>query len=363
MNIKFLHHDRTIGEELSKTLRDGQYNFFKIIVAYTRNSGISRIYNDLEFFKNHGGKTSIITGIDQGITSYQALMNIRVFADNNLYIHHDRNFDITFHPKLYLFGKQKIQKIIIGSSNLTSGGLFLNFEANLSLELDNSENSNSLIKDFDSYWDYLIKDINTKKADDSLLSDLLKKGSLLDEQRKREFKTIIEKTSDNTFALRKVKSIPRAKIDIIQSAPAISNRFSMTLSKFDVSSRSSDPVLLIPMKALKEFPLFWCWPNLYTNSITGIPEMYANANILIDNDYLKEQLIRLYYWKNKDEFRLKCEPIKRRGFPGDLILISKNHAKPQEFEIELIRKNTTKHKSILPLLVNKRSPQKFYSYF
>src|SRR5437868_13122466 len=98
MKVTLLTHENTVGEEIAKTLRSGQYADFKVVVAYSRNSGISRIYNDLRTFSNNGGRTSVIAGIDQLNTSYQALVNLKTFAKDNLFIHHDKNFDITFHP-------------------------------------------------------------------------------------------------------------------------------------------------------------------------------------------------------------------------------------------------------------------------
>lgn len=104
MKLTLLTHENPAGEEIAKVLKSGRYSNFKAAVAYVRNSGISRIHNELADFVGNGGKASIIAGIDQGNTSYQALVNLKAFAKDNLFIHHDRNFDITFHPKIYLFG-------------------------------------------------------------------------------------------------------------------------------------------------------------------------------------------------------------------------------------------------------------------
>src|SRR5256885_634459 len=100
MELTLLTHENRVGEEIAKTLRSGKYSDFKVAVAYTKNSGIGRIYDDLSHFSNYGGRTSVIAGIDQRNTSYQALINLKSFAKDNLFIHHDRNFEVTFHPKV-----------------------------------------------------------------------------------------------------------------------------------------------------------------------------------------------------------------------------------------------------------------------
>ncbi len=123
MKITLLTHQNHIGQAIAEALKSKKYSYFKIIVAYLRYSGIGRIYNELSKFIEDGGKISAIVGIDQGNTSYQALINMKTFAKDKLFLCHHKNFNITFHPKAYLFGNKHIEKVFIGSSNLTTGGL------------------------------------------------------------------------------------------------------------------------------------------------------------------------------------------------------------------------------------------------
>ncbi len=333
-------------------------------MAYAKNSGISRIYNDLVHFSNQGGKTSVIAGIDQNNTSYQALVNLQSFAKENLYIHHDRNFDITFHPKVYLFGNSEIEKVIIGSSNLTAGGFYLNYEANIGVTLDTAEDSKKFQTQVTDYWNNLISNENTKKCDLDFLKKLLDYGSVVDECKQRPFKEIIEKISDLPFkSIKKEKTLPPISEQVVTTIPAVKEKFGMLLSGFDVSPKSLDPVILIPIAALKSMPTFWNWPYLYTNSGSGYPQLYATANIRIDGKLLKDQHIRIYYYDKKKEFRLQCEAIKRNGKPNDVITIQKDTNKPMEFEIELLRQDSTKYKALAPILTNRASSQKYFAYY
>lgn len=365
MELTLLTHENTAGEEIAKTLRSGKYSDFKVAVAYSRNSGISRIYNELSDFANNGGKTSVIAGIDQSNTSYQALVNLKTFAHENLFIHHDKNFDITFHPKVYLFGNREIEKVIVGSSNFTAGGFFLNYEANIGVTLDSSKNAKDFQKQVSDYWDNLLKDENTKKCELTLLKKLLESGSVVDEQKQKPFKEIIEKISnDLPFKIKKkLKTLPPVVAASAVRVPLLKEKFAMTLSGFDVSAKSQDPVILIPITALKAMPMFWNFPILYTDSGAGYPQLYATANICIDGKLLRDQHIRIYYYDKKKEFRLQCELIKRNGKQGDIIAIHKDPNKPLEFEIELLRQSSTKYKAIEPILTNKVSPQKYFTYY
>jgi len=145
--------------------------------------------------------------------------------------------------------------------------------------------------------------------------------------------------------------------------PSLKEKFAMTLSGFDVSAKSLDPVILIPITALKSMPMFWNFPILYTDSGAGYPQLYATANIHIDGKFLRDQNIRIYYYDKKKEFRLQCEPIKRNGKQGDIISIHKDPNKPLEFEIELLRKGSTKFNAIELILKHKVSSQKFFTYY
>ena len=367
MELQLLVNEKNIGNEISKVLKSENYKFFKFAVAYAKNSGIGRLNNDLVNFSDSGGQTEAIVGIDQRITSYQALVNLSSITKGNLLIHHDKGM-ITFHPKLYLFGNDNIEKIIIGSSNLTAGGLYTNFEANVDITLNESDTSNKFKTEVSDYWDFLTNDLNTKKADLKFIKNLFEIGVLSDENKQKSFKKIISKLSKAPFKTRPAisKSPPLSK-NIFNDSPLQINNFAMTLSGFDVSDKSQDPVILIPITALKQFPIFWNWPNLYTYSDAGYPQFYGIANILIDRQFYKNQHIRIYYYNTKSEFRLQCEAIKRNGKPDDIMLVRReiltSSEESLEFNIELVRQNTKKYKKLIGSLNEKAGPKKVFKYF
>ncbi len=243
MEVQLLANEKNIGNEISKTLRSGNYEYFKFAVAYAKNSGVGRLHDDLVHFSNSGGQTEAIVGIDQHITSYQALVNLSTFTNDNLYIHHDKGM-VTFHPKVYLFGNNEFEKIIIGSSNLTAGGLYTNFEANIDITLGKSKNSNKFKDEVHNYWSFLSKDDNTKKADLHFIKNLLELGALADENKQKSFKEIISKISKVPFTTRsQISKLPSQSTKIFKDSPLLHDNFAMTLAGFDVSKRSQDPVI------------------------------------------------------------------------------------------------------------------------
>ncbi|MCJ7529939.1 MAG: phospholipase D family protein [Anaerolineales bacterium] len=361
MELKLFTHENPIGYEISTALNSGNYHYFKMAVAYAKNSGVGRLYEDLNNFSRIGGVTEAIIGIDQNITSYQALLNLSTLVGSNLYIHHDRG-SISFHPKVYLFGNTVIEKVFIGSSNLTSGGLYLNLEANVSLELDYTQIATDFRQQVTNYWNNLISDANTKKADIDFINEMLKLGTVIDENQIKPFRELISKISKIPFGSKRQGPLPPLSPAISISPPTLSQNFAMLLSGFDVSPKSLDPVILIPVRALRELPTFWNWPYMYTLSGTGYPELYTHATIVINGKMIPNFSIRIYYYDAKSEFRLQCEPIKRNGNQGDIILITKDSQKPLEFRIELIRKGSLQHNTLLTSLTQKVSKFKSYSY-
>lgn len=367
MEIKLITHENTAGEEMSADLRSGRYSRFKLAVAYAKKSGVGRIFNDLIHFTNCGGTTEAVIGIDQSVTSYQALINLKSFTGDKLYIHKDKNPEITFHPKIYLFGNNDIEKVIVGSSNLTAGGFYLNFEVNVGISLDNSPEARDFKNQVSTYWDKLLADVNTKPAEDSLIKQLLELGKVIDETKESGFRKIIDRELSLPFVSRtKMKTPPPIATGIITPVPALNETFAMVLSGFDVSDESSDPIVLIPKVTLNIYPVFWNWPFAYTLSNKGYPEHYPSATIRFDNKVMKNYKLRFYYYEGKKEFRLQCEPIKRNGNVGDILIIKKNSLNPMEFEIELVRQSTEKFNALFPLLTNlapgKTGNRKHYNF-
>ena len=64
---------------------------------------------------------------------------------------------------------------------------------------------------------------------------------------------------------KKLRTLPPVAAASAVRIPKLKEKFAMSLSGFDVSAKSQDPVILIPVTALKAMPLFW---NFF---ITGLP--------------------------------------------------------------------------------------------
>ena len=125
-----------LGDQLIKLLDSPNYHTLNIVVAFAKSSGVLRIKNSLENFRKRGGIVNAYVGVDLGVTSYEALTALLLCTDS-LNVVHSENGQ-TFHTKIYQFlGKEK-GIIVVGSHNLTGGGLWTNFESSAHISLDMS---------------------------------------------------------------------------------------------------------------------------------------------------------------------------------------------------------------------------------
>ena len=109
-----------------------------IVVAWARRSGVGLLYSALgESLRN----VDVVVGMANRGTSAEALALLRSIS-RRVFVYHKHHLQ-TFHPKVYLFDDGQSPPsdavLLVGSSNLTGGGLYQNIEGNLALELRPSD--------------------------------------------------------------------------------------------------------------------------------------------------------------------------------------------------------------------------------
>lgn len=128
--------ENSVGATLIKCLKSENYKSFIFISAFASEAGINGLSEHIEEAKKTYESLNIIVGVDQKGTSKEALDALSKLGIN-AFIFYQPNFSI-FHPKIYLFEGDERSELIIGSSNLTTQGLFINVEASIHLELVHS---------------------------------------------------------------------------------------------------------------------------------------------------------------------------------------------------------------------------------
>lgn len=97
-------------------------------VAFLKNSGLNSI---IEKLKKKEKKCQFYIGTDFYLTEPSALR--RLFQNGHI-VYITKKERITYHPKIFYFKKDNSINILIGSTNLTSGGLETNIEASFAIE-------------------------------------------------------------------------------------------------------------------------------------------------------------------------------------------------------------------------------------
>lgn len=142
------------GEFIQHELRPHHWTRFTAVVAFARLSGVKYIEQPLRAFAARGARADLTIGSDMMGTTFEAawyLMNAVRPTGRVLLASAEPN--ATFHPKLFVFSDADASDpsttralraaskatVLIGSSNLTRGGLYTNDEASMVCSLDLSQ--------------------------------------------------------------------------------------------------------------------------------------------------------------------------------------------------------------------------------
>lgn len=114
--MKLLRSAEEIGKEISNCIK--KYNYISFAVAWIKNN---KIYQKL--LKNKDKIQFSTVGIDFAGTDVDVLKDFQ--NSDNVKIYKGKH---TFHSKIYVFYNKTRYAVIIGSANLTNGGMFQNDE-------------------------------------------------------------------------------------------------------------------------------------------------------------------------------------------------------------------------------------------
>ena len=115
-----------------------------ISVAFVGDDGVRQIEDQL---RSNADQVTVLAGIRNDITSYQAIMRLHEIIGDHMYVVDTGSRNVIFHPKVYLVRGKAHARLIIGSANLTLGGLNNNIEAGMMLEFDLADESDKGVVD------------------------------------------------------------------------------------------------------------------------------------------------------------------------------------------------------------------------
>jgi hypothetical protein len=126
-----------LGDFLLEGFAEPEWTEFRGASAFVKRSGTKHIKGALQAFVGRGGGVRFTAGVDAGGTSEQGLRDLidAVGGAGKIFVY-GNGTSSTFHPKVYLFRNANAAHLVVGSGNLTEGGLYTNSEASVLLKLD-----------------------------------------------------------------------------------------------------------------------------------------------------------------------------------------------------------------------------------
>jgi HKD family nuclease len=331
-------HRVRIGDVLNATIAAEHCQRLRFAVAYMRVSGLDRLSASIEMLRNRNGRVSGAVGIDERITTLEALEMLRRLSTDSTIFHTVSGY--IYHPKLYLMEGERSADAIVGSANLTRDGLFRNVEFATVVHLDFH-----LSVDFDVYQRYnaVLNELlnpanpNVQPISDATLQVLSQRGAIGREAQTQEPGTALRSKRarpqialDDLFPPMRVPVAPPAAKAPIVVPPAITgggSLFIMQLSAFDSSHKtgvSGTPEVLIPHAAINFFPPLSMQGRRY-------PDTYFDVVLNTPTGRERHQY-RLWYYEERaigtriDEYRLRLNhdtiDLSSTG-GGDLLVINR----------------------------------------
>lgn len=362
---------RTIGDTLQLALRGdfGTFVRFDAAIAFVKRSGVQHIASDLRDFVSRQGRVRLVVGIDQNGTSIEGLSDLleAVGGQGEIWIVHSSDTYVTFHPKLYLFKGEDKALLLVGSGNLTQGGLYANDEAATVQVLDlRSPDDLQLLEQIEAALNrWCETEHNTAhRLDAAFLQALVDNGYVGPEQQTRtegdgqppdsgadsaadqsnRTSGLFGRGPARRRPLRPVRSKPAARSDHPGSSiPQQGERigFLMTLMPTDAgvgqktpgTSRRS-PEVFIPLKARNTNPEFWGWREQFSEDPAKPGKWDRRGVVMRLNDAIIH--VNMMTWPVKHDLRLRSEALRSAGQVGDILCIEQSDDVEYSYRVAVI---------------------------
>lgn len=188
MQLNFIGHgldptnENTVGNVLATSFQDKKFDSFIGLVAFASISGVRKLLPFINNAKPSYKNLTFCIGVDDNGTSKEALEQL-ITNEVETYIFHTQSAMI-FHPKIYLFEGAAWTRLIVGSTNLTHSGMFINVEAAMSMDFRPTDpQGKKIVTQLKTYFNSLLdkSDKNLERLTSNLLEILCKQGLVKDE--------------------------------------------------------------------------------------------------------------------------------------------------------------------------------------
>lgn len=370
---------RQLGKVLTEELSSGRWSTLIGAVAWVKRSGAQHLIESLTEFTATGGRVRLAIGIDHQGTTIEGLdlLVAAVGSGGEIWVVHHTNAATTFHPKTLLLENSTAALALIGSGNLTEGGLFSNFElgAVLRFDLSNAHDVASLSVLRDQLEGYLRAAPISLLLTPNLRTQLLERGDIVSEAQASEAlrREVRERgpRHPSLFGSVPIPAAPRPASRQVtyprtrrrprssratQTPPTVSGApeliprgFVMVLQRTDAgvgqttagTSRRS-PEVFIPLAARDASPEFWGWPDLFSEDGRRPGKFDRTAVLMRLGGSTIE--VNMMTWPVKHDFRLRNESLRSSSHVGDVLRIERAEpGAPFEYYAEIVPSGTVLH--------------------
>lgn len=152
---QFVSNNYKEGKKVISSIEDELLSCeqFQISVAFITMSGITPLLQTLKELEKREIPGQILTTNYLDFSEPKALEKLHELTNISLRMYDVDSADAGFHTKGYIFKKEEIYRIIIGSSNITSAALTSNREWNTKLiSTEQGEMAREIVAEFDELW-------------------------------------------------------------------------------------------------------------------------------------------------------------------------------------------------------------------
>lgn len=320
-----------LHDMLISLLSTSAYDKLHILVAFAKEGPLLRLEHHLLNWRKMGGTAAAVIGVDHHVTTKQALKQGLVVFDE-VFVTHNPARNCTFHPKLYLFQGGNDAVCIVGSNNLTVGGLETNYECSLAVSFSLPTEQSEWDQALRCFQDLLpAKCPNTLPLTNDLIAKLQTDGLLASEASVARPGTSrsgpIPRASGFPMsppkapsALPKIKRTPARKkrpSSVVTPAPPVANAEALLIQ---ITPHHNGEIFL-SKRALNENPSFFGFPftGLTTPKKAGNPAypqrepdpsaslfIFGKADKLIHSEHI--QNLNMVYYTKKSDVRITIKP-------------------------------------------------------
>ena len=389
-----------LGDYLKSHFQQNEWTHFRAAIAFVKHSGTRHIQEALSSFSIRAN-VKISVGIDTDGTSMEGLLDLLESVGNKgeIWVFHNENSS-TFHPKIYLFKNNNNADVIVGSGNLTEGGLFTNYEAAFAISLDLTVEEHKkllmLIENVLDTWSHLASKTSLLLTKE-ILNQLVANEDVPSEVQAKEIDEIATHFRESAERAKRLPlfarvAVPKApqisresfneqeeaveenfEVEVPISVPAQSGHFTgfvMTLQKTDVGrgqttsgTSQRSPEIFIPLIIRDYDPDFWSWPYGFTPDETKPGKMDRHGVKMRIGTTIVD--VNMMTWPDKSDFRLRSEALRSAGNIGDILRMEKMDGQAGfAYYVEVIPQGTTLHAQFLSLCTNPvRNSRKMWNYY